>query len=104
MEAGFAVGPRRDYTRDTRTRAGLDTNYFGAEMGELQRAVRSRPYPGEVGDADALERKFYRHQMTPSRWNSPSRAALRPSRAPKISPLCCPSAGAGIRISHGVAP
>ena len=59
-----AVWPRRQEPRHAWSLQRLDADHFGAEMGELQRRVRSGPDPGEIGDANAGERS---HVSVPSR-------------------------------------
>ena len=76
----FAVGPRRKLAGHARTRFGLDANDLGAEMRELQRAIRAGPYPGEIAYADSGERRLLGHQITPLRLSSASRAGVMPRR------------------------
>src|SRR6185312_13920684 len=100
--AGLALRPRRQQAGNARAGAGFNSDDVRPEMRQLEGAIRTRPNPGEIGDSNALQRSRG-HQTIPLRFNSASRAALKPRRLPKISSLCCPSVGAGIRSSQGVA-
>src|SRR6185369_15152009 len=91
------VGERGEHARHADAGGGLDADHLGAQVRELQRAVRASPHPGEVGDANAGEGRA--GHATPSR---ASASTSRPSGA-RTSRVCCPSIGAGMRSSHGVA-
>src|SRR5262249_14378724 len=93
VRSHLEVRERRQHARDADARRRLDAHDLGAEMRELERAVRAGPHPGEVGDADAVER---------SALHAVASATSMPS-GPRISWLCWPNVGAGRRISQGVA-
>ena len=76
----FAVGPWRKLARDARAGFGLDANHVGAQMRELQRAIRARPHPREIANSDSGKRWQLSHQITPLRWSSLSRASVMPRR------------------------
>src|SRR5262249_37514081 len=90
----------RQKARHAETARRLDPDHVGAQVCQLERTVRTGPHPGEVGDANARERRATRgaHEVPPIR----DAAASTPTSA-STSAVCCPSVGAGRRSAHGVA-
>src|SRR5262249_22003407 len=95
----LVAGVRGEQPRHAEARRGLDTDHLGPEVRELQGAERTRPHPGEVGDADSLQRRAAGHWQIPSATS----ASTSTSTSASTSRVCWPRVGAGERSIHGVA-
>ena len=94
------LGERGQQARDAEAGRALDADHLGAQVRELERAERAGPHPGEVGDAEARERRAACHLRDPL---ADQRRGVEAhlGRAPR--PCAARGTGPGVRSCHGVA-
>ena len=80
----------------------LDLDDLRAVVGEDARRDRAGDYPGEVEDADAVQRQRRHDQITPSAKSAASAWGAIESSSRKISPVCSPISGGRRDTRHGV--